>query len=100
MKNKKRKSKFKLKGMAAVYALMAILSLCVLINVIQIHVDTNHKRQELEELELQCQEQQIENDQLEDLLNNVDDEYIIRIAREELDFVFPGERVYKIRSGN
>ncbi len=66
-----------------------------------IHTNSSIKSEEikLEELLNQCEIQQVENDALKELIENSDDEYIERKAR-EMGYVKPGERVYLVRSGN
>ncbi|MBQ9994127.1 MAG: septum formation initiator family protein [Clostridia bacterium] len=98
--NKIKKKKVKLSGQSLVYLGMGFFVLLVLVALIQSRVEIREKQETLDSILVQCEEQQMQNDALSDLLNNSDDEYIERKAREELDYVLPGERVYIVRYGN
>lgn len=90
----------KLSGQLLAGCAVGLVVLLVLIALAQSRSAINEKREELNRLRERCTEQQMQNDALEDLMNNSDDEYIERKAREELDLVLPGERVFVVRSGN
>ena len=98
--NKIKKKKVKLSGQSLVYLGMGFFVLLVLVALIQSRVEIREKQETLDSILVQCEEQQMQNDALSDLLNNSDDEYIERKVREELDYVLPGERVYIVRYGN
>lgn len=66
-------------------------------------VSINQKKAELEELEQALKEQQVVNDELRYDLDSEDvdsDEYAEKIARRELDYIKPGERVFYNVGGN
>ena len=66
-------------------------------------ISINQKKEELKELEEALREQEIINDELRYDLEGEDtgsDEYAEKVARRELDFVKPGERVFYNVGGN
>lgn len=97
---KKKNNKNKLSGQFFAYCAVGLVVLLVVVALVQSRNSIKEKQAELDAIKAQCDMQQMENDALRDLMNNSDDEYIERKAREELDYVLPGERVYIIRSGN
>ena len=100
-KLKKKNNKSRLSGQILVYCAVGLVVLLVVIALVQSRNTINEKQAELDAILAMCDEQQLENDALRELMNNSDDdEYIERKAREDLDYVLPGERVYIIRSGN
>ncbi len=56
---------------------------------------------EINELQVQCEEQLAENQELQDVIDSGDkDEYIGKVAREKYGYINPGDRVYQdIASG-
>ena len=59
------------------------------------HIEIKEKKQQLEEVSLQYAQQIEENEKLADEISKgVSDEELERIARDELGYVMPGERVY------
>lgn len=90
----------KLPKVTMVYIAFVIFMGIVLMSMLRSYSAIQTKRAELEQVQAQCELQQMENDALSELLENSDAEYIERKAREELDYVLPGERVYIIRPGN
>ncbi len=100
-KLKKKNSKNRLSGQILMYCAAGLIVLLVVIALMQSRNTINEKQAELNSIKAMCDEQRMENDALRELMNNSDDdEYIERKAREDLDYVLPGERVYIIRSGN
>lgn len=100
-KLKKKSNKKGLSGQILMYCAVGLVVLLVVIALVQSRNTINEKQAELDAILAMCDEQQLENDALRELMNNSDDdEYIERKAREDLDYVLPGERVYIIRSGN
>ncbi len=97
---KSKKSKNGLSGQMLMYCAVGLVVLLVVVALMQSRSTLREKQEELDFILQQCDLQQMENDALQELMNNSDDEYIERKAREELDYVLPGERVYIIRSGN
>ena len=68
-------------------------------NICKTQTRIRDQKERLEQLSAEIQLQQGENEALDALLNN-GSEYIERRAREDLDMVLPGERVYIIRAGS
>ena len=89
--NKKNKGRV---SIVLVLALEALIGYFI-INSIQLRLDIKDKTDEVSELSEQISAQDEENKQLEDILNSENEsEYLQQFAREELDYVMPGERVY------
>ena len=66
-------------------------------------VSINRKKAELEEINRALAEQQLINDELRYELegeNTDSDEYAEKVARQELDYVKPGERIFYNVGGN
>ena len=64
-------------------------------------IDVMAKRQELEDLQNQCEQQILENEQLNNTLANENEaDYVERIAREEFGYAYPDERIYIDISGS
>ncbi|MBR3802015.1 MAG: septum formation initiator family protein [Clostridia bacterium] len=87
----------KSKGRVSIVLVLALVALIgyFIINSIQLRMDIKDKTDEVSELSEQISVQDEENKQLEDILNNENEsEYLQQYAREELDYVMPGERVY------
>ena len=78
----------------------AIMFLIMFIAVFQSFASINEKQEEYDILFEQNNEQMYQNAELKALLEESDDEYIERVAREKLDMVYPGERVFINSSGN
>lgn len=95
-KRKKEKSQLSIIVLCAIVLVMLLM----IVNLLQSRSAIRECRQQLESIKMQCESQELENIALEDLMNNSDAEYIERKAREELDYVLPGERVYIVRSGD
>ncbi|PWM36367.1 MAG: septum formation initiator family protein [Clostridiales bacterium] len=71
------------------------------VSLIQLQADITARRAELSDIQRKCEEQRIENKELELQLSKGDDmDYIERTARERLDFVYPYETVYINASGS
>ena len=59
------------------------------------HIEIIHREKELEALIAACEEQRIANKELERMVSLAeDDAYIERIARDELDYAYPDERIF------
>ncbi len=85
------------KGRVSIVLVLALVALIgyFIINSIQLRMDIKDKTDEVSELSEQISAQDEENKQLEDILNSENEsEYLQQFAREELDYVMPGERVY------
>ncbi len=85
------------KGRVSIVLVLALVALIgyFIINSIQLRMDIKDKADEVSELSEQIAMQDEENKQLENILNSENEsEYLEQYAREELDYVMPGERVY------
>lgn len=78
----------------------AIVFLIMCIAVLQSYVSIGDKQKEYDALVEKYNEQVLQNAELNALLEESDDEYIERVAREKLDMVYPGERVFINSAGN
>lgn len=78
----------------AVYAAVTLLNL---------HAQIQERRQELSDIQSEITVQEIKNDEMSKLYNYSDDEfsaYVEQIARDDLDYVKSGERVFVNVSGD
>ena len=93
--------KRKKKNHMVVVALVAF-TIYVLVSLYFINVDIRERQQDTANLQEQIVKQQAENEELQEIVDQgeVDEDYIIRQAREKLNFVFPDERVFKDIVGN
>ncbi len=58
-------------------------------------MDIKDRKNKVDELNAQYEQQVAENERLQDVIDNSDkDSYIERVAREKLGYVKPGEKVY------
>jgi cell division protein FtsB len=63
-------------------------------------IDIANKKAELQKISAEVADVELSNEEVQGLLDSCDTEaYIERIAREKLDYVYPGERVFVDRSG-
>lgn len=72
------------------------------ITLVNQHIEISDKKQQLEDLQSQIVVQEIKNDNIEEVKNYSDEElanYIEQIAREDLDYIKDGERVFVNISG-
>ena len=87
----------KSKGRVSIVLVLALVALIgyFVINSIHLRMDIKDKTDEVSELSEQISAQDEENKELENILNSENEsEYLQQYAREELDYVMPGERVY------
>lgn len=92
---------FKKLSPAKLVILGGVLFVCImLINVVQSQSSITEKERRLAELDREYAEQQMLNDEMQAALEESDEERMERVAREKLDFVLPGERVFVNSSGN
>lgn len=85
-----------------------ILRLCIFlfvawaaVQLVDMQVSLANRRQELVVLADRVEVQRVSNKELErKLATNVDEEYIERVARDQLDYAYPEERVYINTSGS
>ncbi len=97
IKQKKQKGSILLR--IAIFAFAAYIVVALVNQQVQI----SEKRQQLTDLQQQLKVQEIKNDDIKHALKsgtNASSDYIERVAREELDFAKPGERVFVNISGN
>lgn len=89
------------KNSIAIIALI-VFTLYAIVSTIFISNDINSRKKEVESLHDQIEKQNIVNDEIRELVKNgsANEEYIIKMAREKLNFVFPDETVYKDIVGN
>ena len=65
------------------------------ISLINVNIQINDRKKEVEELNMRYEEQVAQNESLRNVIDGGDkDDYIERVAREKLGYVMPGERVY------
>ncbi len=76
--------------------IVAVITISAFVSLIKSQLAINEKQQILDQLEARIAQQQADNEELAALLSNDDnlDPYIEAYAREKLDMVKPGERVY------
>lgn len=96
---KKKKIKKKEKTKKGIIIRIAVVAFVLYMCVVMINqqADIKQKEAELDSLNSQISVQDIENEQLREVLNSDQEqtqEYIEKIAREELGLSNPGERVY------
>lgn len=102
MKVVKQKRKGKAKSILLRLAVLAFVAYIVVVLVDQ-QVQISAKKEELEQLNEQIRIQEIENEDKRSIVESDDaenEEYIARVAREDLDFARPGERVFINIAGN
>lgn len=63
-------------------------------------ISISQKKDELQQLKNELKEQQVVNDELRYDLNEENADYAEKVARRELDYVKPGERVFYNVGGN
>lgn len=94
MKKKKRVG-LATKIFVAVFAIYAAYTL------VSLQLQISAKKAEQEQLIEHFEMQQLKNAQLEDVINDgQNEEYIAKIAREDIDYVYPGEQVFVDISSN
>lgn len=74
---------------------VAIFSVYAAFTLVSLQLQISNKREEQRRLQEQLETQQTKNAELEDIVSgDQDEEYIAKIARDSLDYIFPGEKVY------
>lgn len=74
---------------------LAGLAVYAAINLLNLQMDINEARQELEDLRVKVERQKRENAKLKEISEvSLDEELIAQAARSELGLVFPGERLF------
>ncbi len=92
-KKKKQRSPAKLLLVAVTFVFLAYSAFTIVSQSIQV----SQKKAELEELTRQLQIQEIKNDDIKEVQNYTDEEskeYMEQIARQDLDYIKQGERVF------
>lgn len=81
---------------------LAAFTVYVLVSLFVMNQDINKREQETAALTDKISEQTALNKELQEIVDNgvPDEDYVIRVAREKLNFVFPDERVFKDMVGN
>lgn len=85
------------KGRISIVLVLALVALIgyFIINSIQLRMDIKNKTEQVSDLSEQISQQDKANAELEEILDSENEsEYLEQYAREELDYVMPGERVY------
>lgn len=73
----------------------------VIVSLVQLQVQISEADRKCEEVSAAYENQQLENSELQRLLENGnEEEYIERVAREQLGFVKPDEKVFYDVAGN
>lgn len=91
MKTQKKKRKH---SFILTLALVAIFGYFV-ITLIQLQIEINDKKEQAAQISQQVEDKDLRNKELKKLLVNTDeDNYMERVARDVLGYVFPGEKVY------
>ena len=74
---------------------VAVFSIYAAFTLVSLQMEIAAKRAEQEALTVSLEAQQVRNAELEDVIGNAPDEgYIAKLARENLDYVLPGEMVF------
>lgn len=82
---------------------VAIIALIgyVVVSLFILQADISSRRRQLSTLEEQCEQQQLENQELDSLMERDSDfDYIVKMAREKLGLVFPEEHIFYDAFGN
>ncbi|MCH5300585.1 MAG: septum formation initiator family protein [Ruminococcus sp.] len=90
-------SKVKKKRYILLYIAIFGFALYAVITLVNQFIEISDKKQQLEDLQSQIVVQEIKNDQIKEVKNYSDKElaqYIEQIAREDLDYIKEGERVF------
>jgi cell division protein FtsB len=81
--------------------IVLILLVYFISTLVSAQVQINNKREELQKIEQECEEQLVANKELErQILLYQDEEYVQRAAREELGYGTADEKLYIDSSGN
>lgn len=89
------------KNSIAIIALI-VFTLYAIVSTIFISNDINNRKKEFATLQEQIEEQGVLNKEIKELVEggSANEDYIVKMAREKLNFVFPDETVYKDIVGN
>jgi len=95
----RRKKKTRLSALAVRLGLVCLMAYLV-VALVSAQVDLVAKRQQLDSVTQQVQQQQTKNDELQRTLGTDDENaYVERIARDKLGYALPDERIYVDMSG-
>ena len=75
----------------------------IAVSLVSQQIQINEKRRQLQEIEQQIVVQEIKNEEIKHALSDddqVNEDYIEQMARENLDYAKPGERVFVNIAGN
>ena len=78
---------------------LAAFLVYVVATLISLQVQINEQREELEDIQQQIMIKEITNENMDAALESGDEAYIEQVAREELDYAKPGERIFINVSG-
>ena len=84
-------------------AVILVFSIYSLVTLVNLYSQIGEKKGELSQINNKIAIQEIKNEDMNNLYNSSDEEfaeYIEQIAREDLDFIIPGERVFVNVSGD
>lgn len=91
--------KIPLKGKIVFFAL-SVFTVYSVVSFIVINQAIDHNQRQLDQVREEILQLMLENGELSDLLENgMDQEDLIRLARERLGYVFPSERSYEDLTG-
>lgn len=92
----------KMKANRIVIIALVAFTVYVLISLFMMNQDIQNRQRETADLNDKISDQIALNKELQEIVDNgvVDEDYIVRIAREKLNFVYPDERVFKDMVGN
>ena len=74
--------------------LLGVAAVIVVVSVTKSQISVSEKQQTLDDLDAKIAQQELDNAELEQLINGDLNAYIEDYARDKLDMVKPGERVY------
>lgn len=95
--------KVKKKSFILLYVAIFAFAVYAVITLVNQYIEISDKKQQLAELKNQISVQEIKNEDIEKVKNYTGeelDEYIEKIAREELEYIGQGERVFVNISGD
>ena len=95
--------KVKKKSFILLYVAIFAFTVYAVITLVNQYIEISDKKQQLAELKNQISVQEIKNEDIEKVKNYTGeelDEYIEKIAREELEYIGQGERVFVNISGD
>ncbi len=95
----KKESNKSLRGLRYVLLCVVVLIFAVysVVTLVDLYTQIGEKKSELEAINDEITIQEIKNDEINDLYNSSDEEfskYVEQIAREELDYIKQGERIF------